>query len=444
MDAGLMPPDSLEGAVAISQPSMSGAAPMVLGPSGGAPCQTDLVANLAAVLPWLTKVGAWIPTLSSGVVSVEGSALETARKLVAQFEGSKPGAAVNVSGREPVKASSPAEEDKAKQQEAAPAGVQVPPPRSSRETNAFHRPAVTTWCPQLSDLVAASLEPTTRRAYEAAFGAYYKFLGMVGWEGTWHEVSAVVSFLGSMSDGGCTVACARHHMAAVSFFANMQGKQDPTKAFIVKMALRGWQRLEGPQPGVRHPMSIDTLAALIRALDEVCSSPGEVLLFRAAFTLAFYCAFRVGELVAKNKQDWHGGLQCSHVKMHGGSLLITIPRSKTDQGGKGDQIILQKAHGSVCCPITNLEAFIAQRPPGTEGPLIIHSDGSPLTKFQFSRVMSMAVTAAGLDPYRFGTESFRIGVAPEATARGLSGSEDQRIGGGSSDCSKCYVRLHML
>ena len=45
------------------------------------------------------------------------------------------------------------------------------------------------------------------------------------------------------------------------------------------------------------------------SLGQVCKSPGEVRLFRAAFSLAFYGAVRVGKLVARTKTDHQEGLQ---------------------------------------------------------------------------------------------------------------------------------------
>lgn len=171
---------------------------------------------------------------------------------------------------------------------------------------------------------------------------------------------------------------------------------------------------------------------------------GEAVLFQAAYCLAFYVAFRVGELIAKSRKDRKGGLQVEWVKRGIDSVLISLPRSKTDQQRKGESIVLHRARDSPCCPVMRLEKFLDTRQQGVGGPLFIHADGTPLTRFQFRRVLELAMVQAHIDPKEFGTHSFRIGAATEAVAGGLRGCDVQRIGRWSSNCYKRYVRLHLL
>ena len=52
-------------------------------------------------------------------------------------------------------------------------------------------------------------------------------------------------------------------------------------------------------------------------LQNVCRSDFKVLLFKAAFCLSFYGAFRIVELVARSKKDIHGGLCLEGVSWPG-------------------------------------------------------------------------------------------------------------------------------
>lgn len=129
----------------------------------------------------------------------------------------------------------------------------------------------------------------------------------------------------------------------------------------MQRAMRGWQCLEGCKADSRRPIDTLKLAGIMAALEGICSSLDEVRPFRAAFSLAFYGVLRVSDLVAKNKKDRKGGLQCKDIQWPNGSLAITIPQAKTDQMGRGDHILLHQATGSSCCLLSNLESFLGHR-----------------------------------------------------------------------------------
>ena len=65
-------------------------------------------------------------------------------------------------------------------------------------------------------------------------------------------------------------------------------------------------------------------AAVIQ-IETICSTSFETTLFRSAFTLAFYGAFRSSELLAASRTDLHGpALACNDVQVQGSQLCITL------------------------------------------------------------------------------------------------------------------------
>ena len=258
------------------------------------------------------------------------------------------------------------------------------------------------------------------------------------------SIPSLVGYLSHLRGMGRVASYARKHVAAIAFFVKAAGGRDNTGCFLVRQALKGWQRLEGARPDARRPIDSNRLAAIWEALGAICASPAEVLLFRAAFSLAFYGAFRVGELVARSKTDDGGGLQWTDLELQEGMLAIRLARSKTDQLGRGSRITLHRCPGEKVCPVANLEAYMAIRPVGAGSALLLHSDATPLSRYQFTRVLAKAVAAAGLPPGGLTPHSFRIGAATTAAAMGLGGRTVQRIGRWRSDCYKRYVRLEML
>lgn len=110
-------------------------------------------------------------------------------------------------------------------------------------------------------------------------------------------------------------------------------------------------------------MSFSLLSHLVMSLPEICSSSYEVCLFRAGFTLAFFGAFRVGELVPPSKGK-PGGLLEDDVIVSNGSLRIRIRRSKTDIFGRGLWVPL-RPEGGVTCPVQAVTDYLAVRVKGS-------------------------------------------------------------------------------
>lgn len=94
-------------------------------------------------------------------------------------------------------------------------------------------------------------------------------------------------------------------LVALAFKFKLAGQRDVTKVFMVWQAMQGY--LKGRSiADSRCPISFSVLSAVVGQLVGVCTSKHEVTLL-AIFVLAFFGAFRVGELVSQNKRG-NGGL----------------------------------------------------------------------------------------------------------------------------------------
>ncbi|KAM9324593.1 uncharacterized protein PAF06_000660 [Gastrophryne carolinensis] len=145
-------------------------------------------------------------------------------------------------------------------------------------------------------------------------------------------------------------------MSALAFLCRLEGWADMTKAF--------W----------------------------VCASSFEVRLFRAAFSLAFFGALRVGELVSSNKRV-PGGLGFDDTVTSDEGVVLRIRRSKTDQRGR-----------------------------------------------RFLAVFRKCLRELGLAGSEYGTHSFRIGAATEAARMGLPEEIIKRLGRWESARFRRYIR----
>lgn len=71
------------------------------------------------------------------------------------------------------------------------------------------------------------------------------------------------------------------------------------------------------------------------------------------------------------------------------------------------------------CPFRLVNSFLAFWVRG--GQFFVHEDGSIVTRFQFSALFKLCLSAVGVQASEYGLHSFRIGAATKAVRAGLSG-----------------------
>ncbi|XP_077787004.1 uncharacterized protein LOC144328101 [Podarcis muralis] len=126
----------------------------------------------------------------------------------------------------------------------------------------------------------------------------------------------------------------RMQAAAIAFFCKTYFDKDPCAKFVVRKALEGWGRLCPSRPPNRRPISFELLSKMRKKLRVVCWSDYEARLFSAAFSIAFFGALRVGELVVEDHGDGRSrGLLLQDVQLSPSEVGIMIRQSKTDQRG---------------------------------------------------------------------------------------------------------------
>lgn len=255
------------------------------------------------------------------------------------------------------------------------------------------------------------------------------------------RLSLLLYMIGMQFSRGESVSKMNRRLAAMAFLYKLRGLRDVSKEFLVRQAMKGFRRGRVVRD-TRRPVSFELLQDLVGILHRVCSSPYEVHLFTAAFSLAFFGALRIGELVSKNKRG-DGGLLFSEVQIAEDSIQLRISRSKTDQLGRGVYVTLFKVLPETVCPVLAVQRF-AQFRKGVQGTFLQHEDGSSLSRFQFVAIFKRCLLTVGMPASQYNTHSFRVGAATEASRWGLSPEIVKRIGRWESDRFKIYVRPHML
>ena len=253
------------------------------------------------------------------------------------------------------------------------------------------------------------------------------------------HVTMFIAFLSLNNKSPKTAAC---YIAAINFRCKFYKNVDISQNFIVKKMLEGMKRSKHSKDA-RLPITLEILNKILNRLPVVCTSPYEALLFSAAFSMAYHGFFRVGEIVFTKLGQEHKILGVSDVKIrtinNSRVINVYIAFSKTDQEGKGTLICIQ-GNNTAACPVLLLQRYLLQRP-NVNGALFCHTNGKPVTRYQFSAVLRKALVSAGMQSDNFKSHSFRIGAASEASANGISDSKIMELGRWKSQAVKKYLRL---
>lgn len=293
-----------------------------------------------------------------------------------------------------------------------------------------------------STLISGSVSRSTWAAYSRVWIDWEKFLDQVGDGWSPGDLEALLLlFISSAFEDGVSYSGVSKKVAAVCFWARLRGLVDFTKSFLVRQALKGYKRGTW-RPDTRRPVSFQLLGLICGSLRSVCLSAYEEVLFRAAFTLAFFGAFRISELVARCRSVV-GGLLWADVQISQDNLSCWLRRSKTDMLGKGRRIILMRLPGSELCPVRCVEELLELRP-SSAAVLLVHENGSSLSRYQFLAVFRKCLVALGLAARDYSTHSFRIGAATQAHRWGLGDEVIKKLGRWESARFRGYVRPHLL
>ncbi|XP_077140617.1 uncharacterized protein LOC143805314 isoform X1 [Ranitomeya variabilis] len=281
-------------------------------------------------------------------------------------------------------------------------------------------------CPgDLMPLIRSSIAPSTWKTYGKVWEEWCLLAeGKPVGSSETAQMQVTMVFLSKMYAMGVSGAVARNRMSALAFHFKLRGWPDSTKHFLVSQILKGWRR-SSKHGDNRRPISFELLGNLVKATESVCDSKYEAALTSAAFGLAFFGAMRVSEIVptALNKP---GGLRREDILICNDCLRIRIRKSKTDQEGRGTWFPIFAINKDIC-PLMLILNYMRVRKDGSQ--FFVHENGIPLVSGQFLAVLRRTLSVVGMPAAEFGTHSFRIGAATEASRAGLFVSEIQRMGG---------------
>lgn len=252
--------------------------------------------------------------------------------------------------------------------------------------------------------IRLSIADNTSRAYKTDLAHYYAFGGVIP-----STPEMVASYLASYAET-LSIATLTRRLAAISKAHRLQGLASPTSTELVKLTLKGIKRRYGKPQKQASPLCRDDL------LLTVCAIPNDLrgARDRALLLIGFCAALRRSELCKIRHEDLQFGSE---------GLVLTLPRSKTDQAGEGRTIGVPFGKGRIC-PVQTLKDWLT-RSNITEGFIFRAVDSGKVIDGHLSdrsicNIIKARVRAVGFKAERYSGHSLRSGLATSAAQQGYS------------------------
>jgi integrase len=266
----------------------------------------------------------------------------------------------------------------------------------------------------------------TVRAYASDIEHFRKWGGRIP-----ARAEVVAEYLADLARARTFATIARRK-AAIAAAHRQRGYRSPCDMEIVRATLAGIRRTAKRGAGQMRPLMTAQLVATVKAISgDVRGSRDKAILL-----IGFAGAFRRSELASINVED------CG---MRGAELVIRLRKSKTDQEGRGREVVIPPAIKGVC-PIKAVRAWL-ERANIRTGALFrsIHT-GEIVTQRRLpsgevARIVKARMAGAGFDPRGYGAHSLRAGYVTSAALQGVPMWQIKRQTGHSRETMvETYIR----
>ncbi len=274
--------------------------------------------------------------------------------------------------------------------------------------------------------VENALSDNSRRAYKNDFDHFRAWGG--GVPATPEQVAAYLTAHAET----LSIATLQRRLVSIGKAHVMAGFTSPVKSELVRLTFRGIRRVHGkPQCQVSPILKEDLIIMLSHCPDTLKGKRDQAILL-----LGFCGAFRRSELSA---------LKCTDLEFISQGIVVTLPRSKTDQTGHGRKIGIPRGRGRVCA--VGLVGLWLKLSGIDNGPLFrsvtkggVISDAA-LSDRAVANIVKYYAKKAGLNPEKYSGHSLRSGLCTSAAQHGVSSWKIRQQTGHKSDAMLArYIR----
>ncbi|WP_274628128.1 site-specific integrase [Arvimicrobium flavum] len=276
-------------------------------------------------------------------------------------------------------------------------------------------------------LISASLSDGTKRGYQHDIAQFEAWGGTIP---TSPEI--IAAYLAHLSSTHKTATIVRR-VTALSKAHEAIGAPNPTKPEIVRATMRGIKRTLGTASREAKPVLREDLFQMLECMGNSTKDMRD----KALLLLGFAGAFRRSEAIGLDVAD------IEHVRQ---GIVVTLPRSKTDQEARGCKIGIPFGR-SRWCPVKHLADWL-DHAKIEAGPIFRginrhgHVADQRLSGEAVSIIVKERAAAAGFDPNAYSGHSLRAGLATSAVIAGVSTLSIRRTTRHASEAMLArYVRV---
>lgn len=285
---------------------------------------------------------------------------------------------------------------------------------------------------RLRDYLAGSMAANTIRAYRMDWQHFVAWCAARGFATLPAQPEVVALYLAALAETHKPATLTRR-VSAISQAHAAAGHESPTHAALVRKALAGIRRDKGTAPDVKAPVTVADLQAITR---DHLPAGVKGTRDRALLLVGMAGAFRRSELT---------GIDLEHVEFVDEGVVITLPRSKTDQEGQGRKVAIPFGHEADTCPVGALRAWITAAGI-TSGPVFrpVNRHGQLGARRLSNKAVALVVkhymARIGKDAAAYSGHSLRAGFA---TAAALAGAQERDIMRQTGHRSTAMVRRYI-
>ena len=281
--------------------------------------------------------------------------------------------------------------------------------------------------------VTASMAANTQRGYQSDWRQFTAWCDGNGCPPLPATPEVVAAYLSHLADHGKKAATIDRARAAIRKAHEAAGADDPTHTLTVTQTLKGIRRTVGTLPLQKAPAVSADVKAMIASLPAGMKGQRD----KALLLIGFAGGFRRSELV---------GITVEHVTETVEGITILLPRSKTDQEGRGRLVGIRRTDAPATCPVRALLAWLSSA--GITSGAVFRAVGkggqvhhAALTPQSVALVVKAAAKAAQLDPNRYSGHSLRAGLVTTAAKAKASVTDIMRQTGHKSvETVNRYIR----
>lgn len=233
-----------------------------------------------------------------------------------------------------------------------------PARRAVRETTASHLLQDVPLTEDEAGYVEAARAANTMRGYRSDWREFTSWCTDHDLQPLPAAPATITGYLTDLAHAGAKVGTMSRRLSAMKFAHQLRNLPDPTRNARVVAVWEGIRRTHGAPPEQSAPLMPPELFDVVTACpnQKVWKSKGRMpepdlagARDRALLLVGFVAALRRSELAALRVED---------IEDHVNGLVLTLPRSKTNQTGESTElVVLPRAAHRDRCPVTALQQW---------------------------------------------------------------------------------------